>query len=77
MRASIRNTVRSPARISPASTVQPESIPFDSDEAELEEYAAEYARITALAEFEDLPEEELFDWSDIEGLIEEDSMDLS
>jgi len=48
--------------------------PFDFDDEELEAYAKECARVTALADFEDLPEEELFSYSDIE---ESQGMDTS
>ncbi|KDR72740.1 hypothetical protein GALMADRAFT_252956 [Galerina marginata CBS 339.88] len=64
--------------------------PVDLDDEELEEYAEEYARRAALADFEDLPEDELFAWSDGEDLgatplqsfafreaEEDDSMDMS
>ena len=51
-----------------------EMTPFDFDDEELEAYAKECARVTALADFEDLPEEELFSYSDIE---ESQGMDTS
>ena len=64
---------------------QEEITPFDLDDAELEEYAEEYARMAAVAEFEDLAEEDIFSWSDIEEFAgataqlgnEEDGMDVS
>lgn len=37
--------------------------PADLADEEIEAYAEECARRAALAEFEDIPEEELFDWS--------------
>ena len=42
--------------------------PADLDDEELEAYAEAYARSLAFAEFEDIPEEELFSWSDGEDL---------
>lgn len=69
-----------------SSTLQQEEwTPFDLEDVELEEYAEQYARMTALAEFEDLAEEELSPWSDIEDLTGDttrhankvDSMDVS
>ncbi|KAF8908525.1 hypothetical protein CPB84DRAFT_1843423 [Gymnopilus junonius] len=42
--------------------------PVDLDDEELEEYAEEYARRAAFADFENIPEDELFAWSDGEEL---------
>lgn len=76
----------SPGRIPATHTEQEEMTPFDLDDAELEEYAEEYARMAAMADFEDLAEEEIFSWSDSEDLTtgktaqlekEEDGMDVS
>ncbi|KAF9007460.1 hypothetical protein BDQ17DRAFT_1276103 [Cyathus striatus] len=44
-----------------------QDLPPDLDDAELEVYAEEYA---ALADFEDIPDEELFDWADLENDIQ-------
>ncbi|KAF8996248.1 hypothetical protein BDQ17DRAFT_1429857 [Cyathus striatus] len=44
-----------------------EGVPPDIDEAELEAYAEEYATQAALADFEDIPEEDLNGWSDFES----------
>ena len=43
-----------------------ELTPIDLDDEELEAYAEECARGAALADFDDIPEEELFSWSDFE-----------
>jgi len=40
--------------------------PVDLDDEELEAYAEECAQRAALADFDDIPEEELFNWSDFE-----------
>lgn len=42
--------------------------PDDLNNEELEAYAEEYARSTALADFEDLSQEDLFSLSDVEEL---------
>lgn len=49
--------------------------PVDLDDEELQEYAEECARRAAIADFDDIPEEDLFSWSDIEDTT--NSMDLS
>jgi len=62
--------------------------PADLDDEEIEAYAEECARRAALAEFEDIPQEELFNWSPDEfddaaqppthhELMEMDNMDMS
>lgn len=43
-----------------------ELTPVDLDDEELEAYAEECAQRAALADFDDIPEEELFSWSDFE-----------
>lgn len=45
-----------------------ELTPIDLDDEELEAYAEECARRAALADFEDIPEDELFSLSDVEEL---------
>lgn len=49
----------------PSSTVPTEAelTPADLEDEELEAYADECARQAVLADFEDIPEEELFGWS--------------
>jgi len=42
--------------------------PEDLDDEELEAYAEEAAQRAALADFEDISEDDLFSWSDIEEL---------
>jgi len=42
--------------------------PEDLDDEELEAYAEEAAQRAALADFEDIPEDDLFSWNDIEEL---------
>jgi len=42
--------------------------PEDLDDEELEAYAEEAAQRAALADFEDIPDDDLFSWSDIEEL---------
>lgn len=74
MRVTASNSA-DPGSSSMASDEHDEVTPFDLDDAELEAYAEEYARSVAFAEFEDLPAEELFAWSDAEGL--ENSMESS
>jgi hypothetical protein len=84
-RTPTRARVSPPQSIPPVSTEQIEEFttPFDLDEAELEEYAEEYARMTALADFEDIPVQELFAWSDdfldetAHSGNEQDTMDVS
>ena len=52
---------------SPRGTKQKEELtPIDLDDEELAAYAEECARGAALADFDDIPEEELFSWSDFE-----------
>jgi hypothetical protein len=59
--------------------------PADLDDEELEAYAEECARLAALEEFEGIPVDDLFSWSDDEAdtprqsdLVQrEDSMDMS
>ncbi|KAG6901924.1 hypothetical protein C0995_006635 [Termitomyces sp. Mi166 len=46
-----------------------EPTPDDLDDEELEAYAEEYARRAALADFEDLSQDELFSLSDVEDLM--------
>jgi hypothetical protein len=54
----------------------PRSItPVDLDDAELEAYAEECAKRAALADFEDIPLEDLFSWSDSEELHDCYSLD--
>lgn len=57
---------------SPASSSRPpeELTPIDLDDEELGAYAEECARRAALADFEDIPQEELFSLSDVEELVE-------
>ena len=43
-----------------------ELTPVDLDDEEIEAYAEEYAQRAALADFDDIPEKELFSWSDFE-----------
>lgn len=76
-----RTGLSTPGRV-PATRLEQEGMtPFDLDDAELEEYAEEYARMAAMADFEDLTEEEIFSWSDMEDLAqlgnEENDMDVS
>jgi hypothetical protein len=55
-----------------------ELTPVDLDDEELEAYAEECAQRAALADFDDIPEEELFSWSDFEepdGLSEQTQFD--
>ncbi|KAF8067940.1 hypothetical protein FPV67DRAFT_1494298, partial [Lyophyllum atratum] len=55
----------------PSSSKPPEDLtPVDLDDEELEAYAEECARRAALADFEDIPQEELFSLSDVEELVE-------
>jgi hypothetical protein len=42
--------------------------PVDLDEAELEAYAEECTKRAVVADFEDIPPEDLFSWSDLEEL---------
>ncbi|KAG6813900.1 hypothetical protein H0H92_005749 [Tricholoma furcatifolium] len=51
-----------------------ELTPEDLDDEELEAYAEECVRRAALADFEDLPEEELFSLSDVEDLAHPSSL---
>ncbi|KAJ3576707.1 hypothetical protein NP233_g250 [Leucocoprinus birnbaumii] len=58
------------------------SIQLEWDDEELEAYAEECARQAALDGLGDIPEEELFSWSDVEDILHEspgirDDMDLS
>ncbi|KNZ73256.1 hypothetical protein J132_08024 [Termitomyces sp. J132] len=46
-----------------------EVVPHDLDDEEIEAYAEECAKRAALADFEDLSQEELFSLSDVEELI--------
>jgi hypothetical protein len=60
----------------------PEPSVTDFDEEELDAYVEECARQAALDDLASIPEEELFHWSDIDDLLEEDpkatgDMDLS
>lgn len=54
-----------------------ELTPIDLDDEELAAYAEECAQRAALADFEDIPEEELFSWSDFEEPDEEYGMDVA
>ncbi|KAF8799556.1 hypothetical protein BYT27DRAFT_7236304 [Phlegmacium glaucopus] len=60
----------SPPRASTSTTKQPrpeeELTPVDLDDEELEAYAEECAQRAALADFDDIPEAEIFSWSDFE-----------
>ena len=47
-------------------------LPVDLDDAELEVYAEECAKRAAIADFEDIPLDELFSWSDTEELKDHD-----
>ena len=47
-----------------------ELTPIDLDDEELAAYAEECAKEAALADFDDIPEEDLFSWSDFEELDE-------
>jgi hypothetical protein len=80
MRVTASNSA-DPGSLSMASDEHAEVTPFDLDDAELEAYAEEYARSVAFAEFEDLPAEELFGWSDVEEVEnshdDADDMDVS
>lgn len=56
--------------------------PADLDDEEIEAYAEECAQRAALAEFEDIPDEELFNWSpdEFDDLLQPtlpDHMDMS
>ena len=42
--------------------------PVDLDDEELEAYAEECTKKAAVADFEDIPPEDLFSWSDLEEL---------
>lgn len=54
------------ASTSKQSWTEEELTPIDLDDEELEAYAEECAQKAALADFDDIPEEELFSWSDFE-----------
>ncbi|RDB27481.1 hypothetical protein Hypma_003860 [Hypsizygus marmoreus] len=60
------------ARPSSGQSEQPQTelTPVDLEDEELEAYAEECARRAAIADFEDVPEDELFSWSDVEELDE-------
>lgn len=47
-----------------------ELTPVDLEDEELEAYAEECAKRAALEDFEDIPEEELFSWSDLDEVEE-------
>jgi hypothetical protein len=49
--------------------------PGDLDDAELEAYAEECANRAALADFDDIPPEDLFSWSDSEELRDHHNYD--
>ncbi|GLB38986.1 hypothetical protein LshimejAT787_0601480 [Lyophyllum shimeji] len=54
-----------------SSSQPPEQLtPVDLDDEELDAYAEECARRAALADFEDIPQDELFSLSDVEELVE-------
>jgi hypothetical protein len=61
------NSPNSPPKSAMPSTLQCLT-PVDLDDAELEAYAEECATRAALADFEDIPPEDLFSWSDSEEL---------
>lgn len=61
------DTISLPPSSTPLATSQP-TTPVDLEDAELEAYAEECARRAAIADFEDIPPEDLFSWSDSEEL---------
>ena len=56
------------------STVTEDTTPVDLDDEEVRFYAEECAKRAVLADFEDIPEEELFSFSDVEEVNEDVEM---
>jgi hypothetical protein len=65
----------------PSTSKQPETgeelSPVDLDDEELAAYAEECAQRAVMADFDDIPEEELFSWSDFEEPDEGSDMDIA
>jgi len=76
------STRRSPSTLDWLVEPEVDLTPANLDDEEIEAYAEECARRVALAEFEDIPEEELFNWSpdefdDAPQSAVHDQMDMS